>query len=184
MSIVDAHLDLSYNVLRGRDVTKPAREQPTSLTKPRQWACLICEGNVGLICATIFCPPGIYRSFGYTTGGRNAADGDDPAQLVSPAGGGGVAEFREEQADLPSPRDETAAGPLAAIMLMEGADAPRSPADVPEWFEYGLRIVGLAWRRTRSAGGTGEPGPLTDEGRGLVGVRRGGDHPRHIAPGG
>ena len=28
--------------------------------------------------------------------------------------------------------------------------------------------MGLAWRRTRSAGGTGEPGPLTDEGRALI----------------
>ena len=77
----------------------------------------------------------------------------------------GLLNFVKSKRDLPSPRDETAAGPLAAIMLMEGADAVRSPADVPEWFEYGLRIVGLAWRRTRSAGGTGEPGPLTDEGR-------------------
>jgi membrane dipeptidase len=51
---------------------------------------------------------------------------------------------------------------------MEGSDALRSPQDVLEWFDYGLRIVGLAWRRTRSAGGTGEPGPLTDEGRSLV----------------
>jgi membrane dipeptidase len=31
-----------------------------------------------------------------------------------------------------------------------------------------LRVVGLAWRRTRLAGGTGAPGPLTDEGLRLV----------------
>jgi membrane dipeptidase len=51
---------------------------------------------------------------------------------------------------------------------MEGADALRSPDDVREWFDAGLRIVGLAWRGTRMAGGTGEPGPLTDEGRQIV----------------
>ena len=28
MLIVDAHLDLAYNVRRGRDVTRPALEQP------------------------------------------------------------------------------------------------------------------------------------------------------------
>jgi membrane dipeptidase len=31
-----------------------------------------------------------------------------------------------------------------------------------------VRIVGLAWTRTRYAGGTGEPGPLTPEGKRLV----------------
>jgi membrane dipeptidase len=70
--------------------------------------------------------------------------------------------------DLPSPDEDKPIGPQRAILLMEGADALRSPQDVPEWFDYGLRIVGLAWRRTRMAGGTGEPGPLTDEGRALV----------------
>jgi membrane dipeptidase len=47
---------------------------------------------------------------------------------------------------------------------MEGADPLRSPDDVAEWFDLGLRIVGLAWERTRFAGGTGAPGPLTSEG--------------------
>jgi membrane dipeptidase len=31
-----------------------------------------------------------------------------------------------------------------------------------------MRIVGLAWKRTRYAGGTGEPGPLTGDGVALV----------------
>src|SRR5437870_3343765 len=57
---------------------------------------------------------------------------------------------------------------LATILLLEGADAIRSPDEVDEWFDAGIRIVGLAWRRTRHAGGTGAPGPLTAEGRSLV----------------
>jgi membrane dipeptidase len=36
--------------------------------------------------------------------------------------------------------------------------------------ERGVRIVGLAWASTRYAGGTGEPGPLTSEGRRLLDV--------------
>ena len=53
-------------------------------------------------------------------------------------------------------------------MLMEGADPLRDEADV-DWFcQLGVRIVGLAWKRTRHAGGTGAPGPLTDEGRRMV----------------
>ena len=45
--------------------------------------------------------------------------------------------------------------------LLEGADPIRDPAELPEWKEAGLRIVGLAWRGTRYSAGTGEPGPLT-----------------------
>jgi membrane dipeptidase len=47
---------------------------------------------------------------------------------------------------------------------MEGADPLRTPADISPWYDAGLRIVGLAWKRTRYAGGTGDPGPLTSDG--------------------
>jgi membrane dipeptidase len=47
---------------------------------------------------------------------------------------------------------------------MEGADPLRTPADIQPWFDAGLRIVGLAWKQTRYAGGTGDPGPLTSDG--------------------
>jgi membrane dipeptidase len=51
---------------------------------------------------------------------------------------------------------------------MEGADPIVAPDDAPRWFERGVRVVGLAWKGTRYAGGTGEPGPLTEAGRKLV----------------
>jgi membrane dipeptidase len=54
------------------------------------------------------------------------------------------------------------------IYLMEGADGIRSPGELSGWYDLGLRIVGLAWAGTRYAGGTSEPGPLTDEGRKLL----------------
>ncbi len=169
MLIVDAHLDLSYNVLRGRDVTKPAREQPRIDNETATVGLPdLREGNVGLICATIFCPPGKYRSFGYTTAEEARQTAMVQLNWYRQQIEAGLLNFVKTKNDLPSPADEKIAGPQQAIMLMEGADALRSPADVPEWFDYGLRIVGLAWRRTRSAGGTGEPGPLTDEGRALV----------------
>jgi membrane dipeptidase len=53
-------------------------------------------------------------------------------------------------------------------MLMEGADGIREPGEAAWWMERGVRIVGLAWAGTRYAGGTGEPGPLTPEGRRLL----------------
>ena len=79
--------------------------------------------------------------------------------------------FVTSRGELPAedePPASAVAGPLRFILLMEGADAFRAPADVAEWFEHGLRIVGLSWRQNRMAGGTGFPGPITDEGRGVV----------------
>ena len=58
--------------------------------------------------------------------------------------------------------------PVGLVYLMEGADGIRSPHELSEWYEMGLRIVGLAWAGTRYCGGTGEPGPLTNEGRKLI----------------
>jgi membrane dipeptidase len=51
---------------------------------------------------------------------------------------------------------------------MEGADGIRSPKELSEWYDLGLRMIGLAWAGTRYCGGTGEPGPLTPEGRELI----------------
>jgi len=67
-----------------------------------------------------------------------------------------------------TPHGQDARVTLKAILLLEGADAIPSPADVAEWFDEGLRVVGLAWKATRYAGGTGQPGPLTTDGVRLV----------------
>jgi membrane dipeptidase len=59
-------------------------------------------------------------------------------------------------------------GDVGIVPLLEGADPIRRPEELESWMEEGLRIVGLAWRSTRYAGGTGEPGPLTPAGIELV----------------
>jgi membrane dipeptidase len=41
-------------------------------------------------------------------------------------------------------------------------------AQLPEWVERGVRLVGPAWAGTRFCGGTREPGPLTREGYELL----------------
>jgi membrane dipeptidase len=51
---------------------------------------------------------------------------------------------------------------------MEGADGIRSPQELAEWYELGLRLIGLAWAGTRYCGGTGDPGGLTDDGKKLL----------------
>lgn len=58
--------------------------------------------------------------------------------------------------------------PVGLIPLMEGADGIRSTDELDEWYELGLRLIGLSWAGTRYAGGTREPGPLTEDGRRLL----------------
>jgi hypothetical protein len=63
MLIVDAHLDLAYNVDRGRDVTRPAREQPVVDNEVATTGLPdLHAAGVGLICATMFCSPGKYKT--------------------------------------------------------------------------------------------------------------------------
>jgi membrane dipeptidase len=57
---------------------------------------------------------------------------------------------------------------VGLVLLMEGADGVRSPDELEEWYAGGVRLLGPAWRGTRYAGGTGEPGPLSEAGRSLL----------------
>jgi len=53
---------------------------------------------------------------------------------------------------------------LGLVLAMEGADPIISPKHLHSWVERGLRVVGLSHGRTRYAGGTRQPGPLTQLG--------------------
>jgi membrane dipeptidase len=57
---------------------------------------------------------------------------------------------------------------LGLVMLMEGADPIAQPAEVSEWFDAGVRIIGPSWGKTRYAGGTGAPGGLSQLGQELL----------------
>jgi membrane dipeptidase len=165
--IVDAHLDLAYNAVRGREVHRPAIEQqPDGEGVPTVGLPDLRKGGVGLICATIFCQPALPNQPGYTTAEQAAAVAREQLAWYRTQVREGQMRFLLRRADIPLSDDR--GGPQDAILLLEGADAIRTPGDLPEWFEAGLRIVGLAWKRTRYAGGTGAPGPLTDEGIALV----------------
>jgi membrane dipeptidase len=58
--------------------------------------------------------------------------------------------------------------PTGLVILMEGAEGVREPAELEEWWARGVRIIGLAWAGTRFCGGTREPGPLTPDGYALL----------------
>ena len=167
MFIVDAHLDLAYNAVRGRDVVRPAIEQtPDVQGIPTVGFPDLKAGGVGLICATIFCQPALPDVPGYTTADEAAIVAREQLRWYNTQVREGRLRLLRKRGDIP--QFESAGGTLEAILLLEGADPVRTPDDLPEWFEAGLRIVGLSWKQTRYAGGTGAPGPLTAAGVSLV----------------
>lgn len=170
MLIVDAHLDLAYNVGRGRDVRLPAAQQPVvdnevaTVGLPDLQA-----GNVGLICATIFCPPWRYGRSGYQTAEEAWAIAQEQIRCYNTWTAEGLLSPVLRRSDLPT--ESAIRNPQSAIkyiLLLEGADAVRGPGDVARLHEQGVRIVGLSWRKNRMAGGTGFPGPISAEGRAAV----------------
>src|SRR3954468_12876071 len=108
MLVVDAHLDLAYNALRGREVLRLASEQtPDEEGIPSVGLPDLRRGGVGLICATIFCAPSIDGKPGYR-------DADE----ANAAGGARVGCY---------PRNSE--GGTGAPVLPGGHLPPRPPAD-------------------------------------------------------
>jgi len=187
--LADAHLDLAYNAVRGREVTRPAHEQtPDKEGIPTVGLPDLQAGNVRLICATIFCEPEADPPTGFRTPEQAHEAAQRQLAWYQAREAEGVVRFVRSGRELPredengrwrmedggraeasrSLPQSSILHPLSSILLMEGADPLRTPADVRTWFDAGLRIVGLAWRKARYAGGTGNPGPITLEGLELV----------------
>ena len=195
MMRVDAHEDLAWNMLTfGRDYTRTvsetrAAERETSIPRHNgdtllgwpEWI----QGRVGVVFATLFAAP--LR--------RKEGDWDilcyaDPQQanrlyrqqveayhrLVEEQAGkfrliqraGDLQQIEAAWESFPASGELSAAPPIGLVLLMEGADGVLDPADLPEWYEAGVRILGPAWAGTRYAGGTGDPGTFTKEGRALL----------------
>jgi len=122
-------------------------------------------GGVGLVCATIFCQPASEKQPGYRTPDEAHAAALRHLDWYRQSSETGHFKLTAKRGDLVGPGKSAG---QKAILLLEGADALRSPDDIGAFFAAGVRIVGLAWKRTRYAGGTSAPGPLTPEGRELV----------------
>jgi membrane dipeptidase len=163
MWIVDGHLDLAYNALRGRDVLQPAELQPPDEQDiPTVGLPDLRRGKIGLICATIFCEPAAEGRGGYQNTEQAAATAHAQLDWYLRRRDEGIFRFVQTPAEVPG----AAAGdaPLPMVLLLEGADPIRDAGEIPWWFSRGLRAVGLAWKQTRYAGGTRAPGPLTPAG--------------------
>jgi membrane dipeptidase len=187
MFIVDAHQDLAYNALRyNRDLrlplaelreherTHPAEGVPT-LTIPS-----LLEGRIGLLCSTLFSMPA-QRNFFMPENKRLVYGNADEAYQVALAQLDYYQRLADEYeqirlvrsaADLEevvASHEDGEGGPLGIVLLMEGADPVRDPAELEEWYERGVRLIGPAWDDTRYAGGAWrEGGGFTREGSALM----------------
>lgn len=182
----DAHLDLAYLAVNGRDMLAPLTPQtaphpPASVTLPA-----LDEGNVRFALATIFTELDGAGPEGYPAGDAERAWRVGRAQLdvyltwrdrgaialdlrrvLRPDPGVGqvrvgmgVAEVVPEPIERRLARADRAPGrkPLHAGILIECADPIRTPDDLDWWAQRGVVAVGMAWvRGSRYASGNGEP---------------------------
>ncbi|MBL8056375.1 MAG: membrane dipeptidase [Anaerolineales bacterium] len=189
--IVDAHLDLAWNALTfGRDYGRPAlltRELEKDAEAPRRNGQTLLGladlllGRVAVIFGVLFASPqrrreGNWDALVYRDSAEahrlyarqldyyaRLADEHPAFQLVHTR--------RDLEAGLATWQgDDLAKRRISIVLLMEGADGVREPREAEWWQEQGVRLIGPAWSGTRYAGGTGEPGPLTAEGRQLLDV--------------
>lgn len=185
--IVDAHLDVAYNaVVLGRDLAttiaelreEERREPPPgdSAGIPMvSWPALV-EGRTAVIGGSIFVEPATKAHPKVTDTYRTP----DEAHRQGIAQLDYYRRISDERQDVQLLADEDTLDKVLAswdtdepsvgvFVVMEGAEPILEPKELPWWVERGLRGVGLAWAAgTRYAGGNGNPGPLTDEGKALV----------------
>ncbi len=187
--IIDAHEDIAWNALTfGRDYTRSAlvtRALEANTPIPSQnGSCLLgrdewVKGRVGLVFATLFSAPTEHR---YGDWDILVYDDDVSARHRYLQNLSLYSRLTEEHPDrfhiVQNKEDLTTTiraweGPaneasVGLVLLMEGAEALRSPDQLEEWYSAGVRIIGPAWSRTKYTGGTHDPGPLTDPGRELL----------------
>ncbi len=185
--IVDAHLDMAWNVLANRrdlrqsvaEIRRKEQQQhdqaQTSLPDMRR-------AGVGVVFATLFVEPKHSEWLpaaltqhehapSYSTPQEAYARALDQLEIYQAWEDEGWVRIIKSQADLEQhlrlwPSDQKP----GLVVLMEGADPIRQIGDLEFWWGRGVRIIGLSWSRTRYAGGTGSPGGLTEIGRELVGA--------------
>src|SRR4051812_32130723 len=127
MLIVDAHLDLAYNALRGRDVTRRAAEQKPGAGDddgaPTVGLPDLKFGGVGLVCATIFCEPARGTETGYRTAYEARAQAQKQLKWYYRQLTEGLIDLVTSPAQLPVVGTDPRRGNVNAVLLMEGGDA-------------------------------------------------------------
>ncbi|MCI0525236.1 MAG: dipeptidase, partial [Acidobacteria bacterium] len=189
--IIDSHQDIAWNMLTyKRDYTRPLAEtrrlEANTLIPERNGDSLLGwdeyqRGNVAVVFSTLFAAPARKKELWDTlwypdfdtarklyrdqfNAYRKWTDSHpDKFRLITSTG-----ELDSIVQHWSQPARDGEGHPVGMVMLMEGAEGIRSVKELPDWWEMGLRMIGLAWMGTRYCGGTNEPGPLTDEGRHML----------------
>lgn len=189
--IVDSHQDIAWNMLTFkrdylRSVVETRRLEANTLIPERNGECLLGwpeyqRGQIAVIFSTLFATPArkreLWTSIWYPDFDtahrlycdqillyRQLADSNpDKFRLIT-----SCKELDSVIEHWSAPSQNSDGHPVGLIYLMEGADGIRSPHELAEWYELGLRLIGLAWAGTRYCGGTGDPGGLTDDGKKLL----------------
>lgn len=189
--IIDSHQDIAWNMLTfKRDYTRPLAEtrrlEANTLIPERNGDSLLGwdeyqRGNVAVVFSTLFAAPArkkelwdtlwypdfdtarkLYRD--QLNAYRKWTDSHpDKFRLIASTG-----ELDALLRHWSQPARDDEGRPVGMVLLMEGAEGIRSVKELPEWWDMGLRMIGLAWMGTRYCGGTNEPGPLTGEGREML----------------
>lgn len=188
--IVDAHNDLAWNMFAfGRDYTRSAadtrRLEADTKTASENGEALIGwpdyqRGRVAVVFSTLYASPMRLRLFESETQVYRTFDEaykiyldqllryhqltDTHPDKFRLLGSSSDLKLLLDEWQTPSESGHA----VGLVPLMEGAEGIRTPSELGEWFERGLRLIGLAWAGTRYCGGTREPGPLTDDGRALL----------------
>ena len=190
MLIVDAHEDLAWNMLTfGRDYTLSAAEtrlrEQGGLAPKNNGDTLLGwpeyqRGQVGIVFSTMFVAPArrqlgdwdtqVYRNYDEANA-RYRLQLDAYHRLVDQHAD--LFRLVQTQADLRGVLDHwnqpgVEEHPVGLVILMEGAEGVREPAELEFWWQGGVRLIGPAWIGTRYCGGTREPGPLTPDGYALL----------------
>ena len=185
--IVDAHEDIAWNMLcYGRDYTRSAhatraleagqphlKETGSAMLGLPEWL----QANVAVIFATLFVEPQRSpfispRSMSYVTPdeafGHAMKQMDHYRRLADQHRAFRVVYAQKDLDEVLAAWEGASQPQIGLVMLMENADPIRTPDEVERWHAEGLRLIGPAWMGTRYCGGTGEPGPLTDDGARLL----------------
>lgn len=187
MFIVDAHQDLAYNAIRyNRDLRLPLatlrereRKAPAEGVPTVSIPSLL-EGRIGLLFSTLFSMPA-QRNLFMPENQRLVYENADQAYEVALAQVDYYRRLADEDEQIRLVRNLRELGEVVAshenggdrllglVLLMEGADPVRDPAELEEWYERGVRLIGPAWDDTRYAGGAWrEGGGFTREGFALM----------------
>jgi membrane dipeptidase len=187
--IVDAHLDLAYNAVNyGRDIRRPLAEirQAEGGLTPRGTATVaipeLQKAGAGVVFSTLFVPPA-ESAIGVFTGEigyRNAAEAhklgmaqlDYYHRLADEVEAVRLVQELKDLDDVVASHEAGNSPLLGLVLLLEGADPIREPEAAEEWYERGLRLIGLAWDDTRYSAGAWRGGDrgLTKEGYRLLEV--------------